>query len=113
MAGFVARPDRIDALADRTSASLLEDSSGNGTGLRPFDDPMIIVGVDHGRRALRFRPSNPHSAVMRARKAWFEKPTRACAALMATVLALARQQRVRRPHRVRRAQGSACGRAAP
>lgn len=107
MAGFVARPDRIDALADRTSASLLEDSSGNGTGLRPFDDPMIIVGVDRGRRALRFRPSNPHSAVMRARKAWFEKPTRA---LMATVLAVARQQRARRSHRAR---GSACGRPAP
>ena len=86
MAGFVAQLDRINALADRAPGFVwrLRDDSGNATSLRPFDDPMMIVNLSvwtSGGALFDFVYRSAHVEVMRARKAWFEKPTRACMAV--------------------------------
>jgi hypothetical protein len=86
MAGFVARLDRINALADRAPGFVwrLQDDSGNATGLSPLDDPMIIVNLSVWRSPealFDFVYRSAHNEVMRARKAWFEKPTEAHMAL--------------------------------
>jgi hypothetical protein len=86
MAGFVAQLDRINALADHAPGFVwrLQDDSGNATGLRPFDDPMIIVNMSVWTTAdalFEFVYRSAHSEVMRRRKAWFEQPTGAYMAL--------------------------------
>jgi Domain of unknown function (DUF3291) len=86
MAGFVAQLDRINALADRAPGFVwrLQDDSGNATGLQPFDDPMMIVNMSVWRSPealFAFVYRSAHVEVMRARKAWFEKPTGAYMAL--------------------------------
>lgn len=79
MAGFVARLDRINALADRAPGFVwrLQDDSGNATGLRPFEDPMIIVNMSVWRAPealFDFVYRSAHAEVMRQRKSWFEQP---------------------------------------
>lgn len=86
MSGFVAQLDRINALADRAPGFVwrLQDDSGNATGLRPFDDQMVIVNMSVWRSPealFDFVYRSAHNEVMRRRKAWFEKPTRAHMAL--------------------------------
>jgi Domain of unknown function (DUF3291) len=86
MAGFVAQLDRINALADRAPGFVwrLQDDSGNATGLRPFDDPMMIVNMSVWRSPealFAFVYRSAHVEVMRARKAWFEQPAGAYMAL--------------------------------
>ena len=86
MAGFVAQLDRINALADRAPGFVwrLQDDSGNATGLRPFDDQMVIVNMSVWRSPealFDFVYRSAHNEVMRRRKAWFEKPTRTHMAL--------------------------------
>lgn len=86
MSGFVAQLDRINALADRAPGFVwrLQDDSGNATGLRPFDDQMVIVNMSVWRSPealFDFVYRSAHNEVMRRRKAWFEKPTRTHMAL--------------------------------
>ncbi len=47
MAGFVARLDEINALADRSPGFVwrLQTSEGNATSLRPYDDDRILVNM--------------------------------------------------------------------
>jgi hypothetical protein len=47
MAGFVARLDEINALADNSPGFVwrLQTSAGNATYLRPYDDDRILVNM--------------------------------------------------------------------
>jgi len=78
MAGFVARLDEINALADGSAGFVwrLKTEGGNATYLRPYDDDRILFNmsvwesVEHLRR---FVYGTMHVEVMRRREAWFEK----------------------------------------
>jgi hypothetical protein len=78
MAGFVARLDEVNALADRSPGFVwrLQDGAGNSTYLRPYDDDRILFNMSVWRTlaALRdFVYRTAHTEVMRRRAEWFEK----------------------------------------
>lgn len=78
MAGFVARLDEINALADRSAGFVwrLQTPEGNATYLRPYDDERILVNmsvwetVEHLQQYVYY---SAHAELLRQRKAWFEK----------------------------------------
>lgn len=81
MADFVAQLDTINALAEQSDGFMwrLKGEGNDATSLRPFDDERIIVNMSvweslEQLQAFVFR--SPHTAVMRDRKKWFEKPER-------------------------------------
>lgn len=79
MAGFVARLDEINALAERSPGFVwrLQTSEGNATYFRPYphDDQILInMSVWESVEALRhFVYKTAHSELLRQREAWFEK----------------------------------------
>jgi hypothetical protein len=78
MAGFVARLEEINALADRSPGFVwrLQTDSGNATYLRPYDDDRILfnMSVWESVEALkRYVYYTAHVEVFRQRQAWFEK----------------------------------------
>jgi hypothetical protein len=82
MAGFVARLDRINALADAAPGFVwrLQDESGNATGLSRFPDPMMLANMSVWRSVealFEFVYQSGHTEPLRLRKAWFEKPAQA------------------------------------
>jgi hypothetical protein len=86
MAAFVRALDPVNALADAAPGFVwrLQDESGNATALNPFDDPMMIVNMSVWvsiEALFAFVYQTGHTAVMRRRKAWFEKPAEAHMAL--------------------------------
>ncbi len=86
MAGFVARLDRVNALADAAPGFVwrLQDESGNATGLNPFPDPMMIVNMSVWRSLealFAFVYRSGHTEPLHLRKDWFEKPAEAHMAL--------------------------------
>lgn len=86
MAAFVRALDPINALADRAPGFVwrLQDESGNATSMNPFDDPMMIVNMSVWvsiEALFAFVYQTGHTAIMRRRKAWFEKPAEAHMAL--------------------------------
>ncbi len=78
MAGFAARLDEINALADGSPGFIwrLQTEAGNATYLRPYDDDRILFNlsvwesIDDLRRFV-FR--TVHVELMRQRRAWFDK----------------------------------------
>jgi heme-degrading monooxygenase HmoA len=79
MAGFVARLDEINALADAAPGFVwrLQTGEGNATYLRPYDDDRILFNLSvwdslDALRAFVYRSN--HAAVMRRRLQWFERP---------------------------------------
>jgi len=80
MAGFVARLEEINALADRSPGFVwrLQTPEGDATYLRPFDDERIIVNMSlwESVEALKdFTYRTPHAELLRQRKEWFEQFT--------------------------------------
>ena len=80
MRDFVDLLDAVNALADATPGFIwrLKTEEGDATGVRAFDDPLIIVNMSvwSGIEALRayvYRSS--HAYVFRKRKEWFEDVT--------------------------------------
>ncbi len=78
MAGFVARLEDINALADRSDGFVwrLQGGEGNATYLRPFDDDRIVVNMSVWESIERLRAyvySSAHAEVLRQRREWFEK----------------------------------------
>ena len=78
MAGFVARLDDINALADGSPGFVwrLQTPEGNATALHPYDDDRILFNLSVWQtpehlRAFVYR--SMHVEVMRQRKAWFER----------------------------------------
>jgi hypothetical protein len=78
MAGFVARLDEINALADSAPGFVwrLQTDSGDATALRPYPDDFIIVNMSVWETAEQLREyvyRSLHSEVMKQRKSWFER----------------------------------------
>ena len=78
MAGFVARLDEINALADRSPGFVwrLQTPEGNATYLRPFDDELLIINLSvwetiETLKAYVYR--SPHQELLRGRDEWFER----------------------------------------
>lgn len=76
MAGFVARLDEINALADGADGFVwrLTTPVGNATALRPFDDDMLIVNMSvwESIEALHgYTYKSDHVELIRDRKVWF------------------------------------------
>ncbi len=79
MADFVAQLDTINRLAEASDGFVwrLRGEGNNATNLRPFDDERVIVNMSvwespEQLQAFVFR--SLHTAVMKDRRRWFEKP---------------------------------------
>lgn len=77
LAGFVARLDDINALADTAPGFVwrLQSAEGNATSIRPFDDDWLLVNMSvwESVESLKaFTYGAAHSDVMRNRRQWFE-----------------------------------------
>jgi heme-degrading monooxygenase HmoA len=78
MAGFVARLDEINALADGSPGFVwrLQTDAGNATYLRPYDDERIIINMSVWESIEQLRNyvyQSRHAEVLRQRRDWFEK----------------------------------------
>lgn len=78
MAGFVARLDEINALADGSPGFVwrLQTSEGNATVLRPYDDDRILINMSVWETIEQLRQyvyHTAHAELLRERAAWFEK----------------------------------------
>jgi hypothetical protein len=78
MAGFVARLDEINALADRSEGFVwrLQTDAGNATYLRPYDDERILfnLSVWQSVEALRaYVYDSAHVELIRRRQEWFAR----------------------------------------
>ncbi|HEV8658227.1 MAG TPA: DUF3291 domain-containing protein [Thermoanaerobaculia bacterium] len=78
MAGFVARLDEINALADRSDGFVwrLQTEAGNATYLRPYDDDRILfnMSVWESVEALKdYVYRTAHAELLRDRNQWFEE----------------------------------------
>ena len=78
MAGFVARLEEINALAERTPGFVwrLQTEDGDATAVRPYEDTRILINLSvwtdlAALRGYVFR--SEHAAVMRNRREWFER----------------------------------------
>lgn len=79
LAGFVARLDEINALADHAPGFVwrLQTDSGNATSLRPYDDDRILFNLSVWETPELWHAFVFHGAhveVMRQRLGWFERP---------------------------------------
>jgi hypothetical protein len=86
MAGFVARLDDINALADTSPGFVwrLKTDEGNATSLHPYDDERILVNMsvwESPEQLKDFVYRTAHAQVMRQRKNWFERFGQAYTAL--------------------------------
>ena len=78
MAGFVARLDEINALADRSPGFVwrLKTEAGNATYLRPYDDDRILFNMsvwESIEQLKRYVYYTAHVEVLKRRHDWFEK----------------------------------------
>ena len=86
MAGFVARLDEINALADRSPGFVwrLQTGEGNATYLRPYDDDRILFNLSVWESIEHLREyvyCSAHVEVLRDRHEWFSRFERAYLAL--------------------------------
>jgi hypothetical protein len=86
MAGFVARLDEINALADKSPGFVwrLQTPEGDATYFRPFEDQRVLLNMSVWETidALRhYVYRTAHAELLRQREAWFEKFDRTYAAL--------------------------------
>ena len=80
MAEFAGRLDEINAMADGTNGFVwrLQDSAGNATALRPFEDDWLLVNMsvwETVEQLKAFTYQTAHAEVMRKRRQWFEPHT--------------------------------------
>lgn len=78
LAGFVARLDEINALADGSPGFVwrLQTEGGNATALRPYEDERILVNMSVWESLEHLKAyvyKSRHVEVMRQRRQWFEK----------------------------------------
>lgn len=78
LAGFVARLDEINALADRSPGFLwrLQSDSGNATDIQVSDDPQFIVNMSVWQdldALFAYVYRSDHLQVMAQRSRWFAK----------------------------------------
>ena len=78
MAGFMARLDDLNALAERSDGFVwrMQGEAGNNTYLRPYEDERIIVNMSvwESIEALRaYVYKSAHAELLKQRHDWFEK----------------------------------------
>ncbi|OWW19995.1 DUF3291 domain-containing protein [Noviherbaspirillum denitrificans] len=78
MAGFVARLDEINALAESSPGFVwrLKTDEGNATALQPYDDARILINLsvwESPEDLKQFVYKSAHAQVMRQRKEWFAR----------------------------------------
>src|SRR4030081_2284911 len=78
MAGFTARLDEINALADHSPGFVwrLQTSAGNATYFRPYDDDNILMNMSVWEtiETLRYYVyQTAHAEFLRHRHEWFDK----------------------------------------
>ena len=78
MAGFVNRLAEINALAERSPGYVwrLQGESGDATGFKPTDDPLVILNLTVWESAddlYSYAYHTDHMEVFRLRHDWFEK----------------------------------------
>jgi hypothetical protein len=78
MAGFVARLEEINALADRSPgfAWRLQSETGDATYLRPYDDELILFNLSVWQTVEALRDyvyGTAHLELLRQRRAWFTR----------------------------------------
>ncbi|HEV8630932.1 MAG TPA: DUF3291 domain-containing protein [Thermoanaerobaculia bacterium] len=78
MAGFVARLEDINALADGSPGFVwrLQTEEGDATSLRPYDDDRILFNLsvwETPEQLREFVYRSMHVEVMRQRKSWFDR----------------------------------------
>ena len=78
MAGFVARLDEINALADRSPGFVwrLQTEQGNATALRPYADDRILFNLSVWQTVDALRDyvyRSVHAELLRGRQQWFTK----------------------------------------
>ena len=86
LAGFVARLDEINALADASRGFVwrLQSDSGNATDIQVSADPNFIVNLSVWEdldSLFAYVYRSDHLQVMAQRRQWFEKPDGAFLAL--------------------------------
>jgi len=86
MAGFMARLDDLNALADKSPGFVwrLQTAEGNATYFRPFADERILLNMSVWEtidllRSYVYRTA--HAELLRQREEWFERFAGAYAAL--------------------------------
>lgn len=78
MAGFVARLDEINALAEASAGFVwrLAGAEGNNVYLRPYDDERILFNMSVWQSLEHLQDyvyRSAHAELLRGRGAWFEK----------------------------------------
>ena len=78
MSGFVARLERINALADASSGFIwrLQSEEGDSTAIRVFDNPLLLINISVWETldALKtFVYKSEHVELIQNRDAWFDK----------------------------------------
>lgn len=78
MAGFVARLDEINSLADSSPGFVwrLQTAEGNATYLRPYDDDRILFNLSVWETAEALQAyvyRSTHVELLRQRQEWFTK----------------------------------------
>ena len=78
MAGFMARLDELNALAERSDGFVwrMQGEEGNNTYLRPYDDERIIVNMSVWESIESLRAyvyNSTHAELLKQRREWFEK----------------------------------------
>ena len=78
MAGFAARLDEINALAESSPGFVwrLKTDDGNATSIQPYDDERIMINMsvwESPEHLKQFVYRSAHAQVMRQRKEWFER----------------------------------------
>jgi hypothetical protein len=77
MGGFVGRLAEINALAERTPGYVwrLQGESGDATGFKPTDDPLVILNLtvwETADQLYDYTYHSDHTQVFRTRHNWFE-----------------------------------------
>jgi len=77
MAGFMARLDDINALAERSPGFVwrMQGEDGNNTYLRPYEDERIIVNMSVWEDVAHLRAftyNTAHAELLKQRREWFE-----------------------------------------
>ncbi len=82
MAGFFARLDELNAIADAAPGFVwrLQTDDGDATAIRAFDNPRILFNLSlwESVEALEeYVYRSDHLSAVQRRTAWFERPSRA------------------------------------
>jgi Domain of unknown function (DUF3291) len=80
MAGFVAKLDEVNALADSSKGFIwrLQSGEGNATDIQAYDDEMILVNMSvwaslEDLSQYVYAMESEHRHVMKQRRKWFER----------------------------------------